>query len=220
MDQAEVVYRVTILTDAESWLHNFLPTLIADLQSRGHSVNVVTAPAEVPEGDFLLCLSSTRLVPSSVLARNRHNLVVHQSDLPRGRGWSPLSWQILEGKDVVPVCLFEAASRVDSGPIYLRDEMHFKGTELVDELRHAQAACAFQMVMQFFDEYPGIIMRGVPQSGDPTYYPRRSPEDNRIDPDKTLREQFNLLRIVDNERYPAYVELYDEVYILKIEKSR
>src|SRR5215207_6931705 len=99
MGQAEVVYRVTILTDAESWLHNFLPTLVADLQSRGHSVSIVTTPAEVPEGDFLLCLSSTRLVPPSVLARSRHNLVVHQSDLPRGRGWSPVSWQILEGKD-------------------------------------------------------------------------------------------------------------------------
>jgi hypothetical protein len=36
--------------------------------------------------------------------------------------------------------------------------------------------------------------------------------------DLTLREQFNLLRVVDNERYPAYFELNGIKYVIKINK--
>ena len=32
---------------------------------------------------------------------NKNNIVVHASDLPKGRGFSPMSWQILEGKNKI-----------------------------------------------------------------------------------------------------------------------
>jgi methionyl-tRNA formyltransferase len=211
-------FAITILTDADSWMRSYLPSLQESLEAVGHTVTLVGLPEEIPEGDFSVFLSSTRVVPQEVLARNRHNLVVHQSDLPKGRGWSPLSWQILEGKDTIPVCLFEASSEVDTGLIYLRSVIRLTGTELVAELREAQALSAFEMVIRFFREYPGILKGGRPQVGDTTYYARRRAIDNRLDPDKSIREQFNLLRIVDNDRYPAYFELGGQTYVLRIEK--
>lgn len=36
---------------------------------------------------------------------------------------------------------------------------------------------------------------------------------------KTIREQFNFLRVVDNERYPVYFELNGMQFVLKIEKG-
>ena len=39
-----------------------------------------------------------------------------------------------------------------------------------------------------------------------------------LDPNKTIVEQFNLLRIVDNDRYPAYFNWLGQDYIMKIEK--
>ena len=33
---------------------------------------------------------------------------------------------------------------------------------------------------------------------------KRTPADSEIDPGKSILEQFNLLRIVDSERYPAF----------------
>ena len=39
------------------------------------------------------------------------------------------------------------------------------------------------------------------------------------DSNKSLKEQFNLLRIVDNINYPAFFELDRHKYILKIEKA-
>ena len=131
---------------------------------------------------------------------NKHNLVVHESALPHGKGWSPLTWQILEGKNEIPITLFEAEESVDSGKIYITDTMHFNGTELVEELRQIQGEYTIKMCVSFVEGYPGITSREKAQSGRSSYFKKREPEDSKLDPDKTIREQFNLLRVVDNER--------------------
>ncbi len=69
---------------------------------------------------------------------NKHNLVIHESDLPKGKGWSPVTWQVLEGKDVIPITLFEAAKNVDAGDIYLQEFIHLDGSELLEEIKHKQ----------------------------------------------------------------------------------
>jgi len=93
------------------------------------------------------------------------------------------------------------------------------GTELIEELRQKQAEYTIKMCVSFVEDYPGIISRGKEQSGRSSYYKKRKPEDSKLDVDKTIREQFNLLHIVDNNRYPAYFELNGMRYILKIEKG-
>ena len=68
---------------------------------------------------LVFILSYFNLIENKFLIRNAHNLVVHESDLPRGRGWSPFFWQILEGKYEIPVVLFEAGKGIDDAGIYL-----------------------------------------------------------------------------------------------------
>lgn len=211
---------VSLLSDADTWLNVHMPPLVAAIEARGHAVTWVHTPAELPEGDVAFYLSCTRLVSPALLARHRHNLVVHQSALPQGRGWSPLAWQILEGRQEVPVSLIEAEPEVDSGVIYLQDTMRFTGSELIDDLRAAQAAMNMRLVLAFLDRFPAIVAEGRPQTGEPSYYPRRRADASRLDPDLTLREQFNVLRIADNDRYPAYFDHGGETYVLRIEKAR
>ena len=52
--------------------------------------------------------------------------------------------------------------------------------------------------------------------GKGSFYRKRTPEDSELDIDKTIREQFNLLRAVDNNRYPAFFKLNGQKYTLKI----
>ena len=59
-----------------------------------------------------------------------------------------------------------------------------------------------------------------PQKGKESFYPKRTAKDSRLDIDKTIKEQFNLLRIADNEEYPAFFEIDNHRYILKIEKAK
>ena len=210
---------ITVLSDKESWINAYLPDLLSALTRMGHAVVWRHNLFHVRKGDIAFYLGCGRVIPPRVLSRNRHNLVVHESTLPQGKGWSPLTWQILEGKNEIPITLFEAEERVDSGRIYLTDVMRFDGTELVEDLRKKQAAYTVRMCLSFVRDYPGIVSRGKDQAGRASYYRRRSPEDSMLDPDKTIREQFNLLRVADNKRYPAYFELDGLRYTLTIDKG-
>jgi len=179
----------------------------------------VHEPKEIPEGELCFILSCSKLVKPEVLKRNRHNLVVHESDLPKGKGWSPMTWQVLEGCAEIPVTLFEAANAVDSGAVYLQDRIRLDGTELVDELRAKQAASTLSLCRAFVDDYPLVLQKARAQHGEESFYQRRKPQDSRLDPDKTIGEQFDLLRVVDNERYPAFFDRNGCRYLIKIEKT-
>jgi methionyl-tRNA formyltransferase len=128
-----------------------------------------------------------------------------------------MTWQVLEGKRKIPICLLEASERVDAGLVYLRSEILLSGTELVADLRKKQASATFQLLRDFLTRYPFSVSEGKVQKGEPSYYPRRKPVDSKIDPNKTIRELFPLLQVVDNERYPAYFELNGKRFLLKIE---
>ena len=51
--------------------------------------------------DINLIFSYFKKIPSKYLKFSKFNLVIHGSDLPYGRGMSPISWQILKGKSKI-----------------------------------------------------------------------------------------------------------------------
>ena len=157
-------------------------------------------------------------MPNSTLEKFAHNLIVYESDLPSGKGWSPLTWQILQGKSDVPVVLFEAVEKVDAGRIYYRGDLLFNGDELLSEMRKSQGNITIELCRRAVNEFNDLNQIGLEQSGEETYFPKRRPPDSRLNSDKTLREQFDLLRVVDNDRYPAFFEINGLRYELKIEK--
>ena len=154
----------------------------------GHVVVWRHNVSQIKKGDIVFYLSCGEIVPDDILSRNKHNLVVHESALPHGKGWSPLTWQILEGKNEIPITLFEAEESLDSGKIYIIERMHFNGTELVEDLRQKQGEYTIKMCVSFVEGYPGIISRGKEQSGRSSYYRKREPDDSKLDLDKTIRE--------------------------------
>ena len=184
--------------------------------SQEHRVVVLPHFDRINSYEIVFLLSCSELIPETELKRNRHNLVVHASRLPKGKGWSPMTWQILEGASHFPVTLFEAVAAVDAGPIYLQREMQFDGTELVDDLRRIMGKAIVALCLEFVNRYPDVLDGARAQTGTESFYPRRRPKDSRIDIDKTLREQINLLRVVDNERYPAFFEWRGRRYRLAV----
>lgn len=213
-------FHVTIATEADSWFNSHVERLEAFCREQGHEVTVTHQAEEIPEGEIAFLLSLGQIVKPAVLERNRHNIVVHASDLPKGKGWSPVTWQVLEGKDTIPLTLFEAAEEIDAGPIYLRGFIRLKGTELVEEIRALQAEGTVSLCMDFVRDYPGVLANAVVQDSEgESFYPRRRPGDSALDPDKTIREQFDLLRVCDRDRYPAYFDLRGQRYLLSIEKG-
>lgn len=210
--------KIALVTSDNSWFLSALQTLQAELIKAHHEVNLVLHAKDIPTGDIAFLLSFQSIVSPDVLQRNQHNLVVHASDLPQGRGWSPWVWQILEGKNIIPVCLLEAESSVDSGVIYLKDHLELEGHELLPEIRKKLTAVIVKLVLEFVAHYPAIIKKGTLQKGEPSFCAKRSKMDSQLNVEKTIKEQFNLLRVVDNEMYPAFFKLQGNCYKLTIEK--
>jgi UDP-2,4-diacetamido-2,4,6-trideoxy-beta-L-altropyranose hydrolase len=208
--------RLTLLSDHSSWLNDDLPQLIEALWVRGHAVRWIHSPADLAPGDVCLLLSCGRLLSPGQMALHSHNLVVHESALPQGQGWSPMTWQILEGVSEIPITLFEATAELDAGPIYLQCSIQLQGTELVDEWRTMQAQATLELCLAWFDSYQEVVAVAKPQYGEASHYRRRRLVDSKLDPERSLAEQFNLLRVVDNQRYPAFFYWRDRPYVLQV----
>ena len=211
--------RITLLSDGGSWLNAFLPDLVQALWQRGHVVRWIHTPSALHLGDVCLLLSCGRLLNAEQLALHRYNLVVHESALPQGQGWSPMTWQILEGASSIPITLFEAVSDLDAGSIYLQQQIMLQGHELVDEWRGLQACATFDLCLTWFDHHQEVVEAAKPQYGEASHYPRRRPADSRLDPELSLAEQFNLLRVVDNQLYPASFRWRGRRFILNLQSD-
>ncbi len=213
-------YDIELVSDEDSWIQPYVEELKGKLRGFGHKVSNFHNFNRQRSYDIAFLLSYSRLVSSDDLKRNRHNLVVHESALPQGKGWSPLTWQILEGKNRIPITLFEANEKVDAGRIYLQRELCFRGDELLEELHEAQGRATIELCEEFVARYPAVLSEARNQEGAESFYPKRTLKDSKIDMEQSLDAQFNLLRTVDNEKYPAYFERGGQKYILKIYKER
>lgn len=209
---------IAICSDANSWINDSIPELLLNLTSAGHSCVWVNNADDLDGGDLCFYLSYGRIVREEKLGKFRNNLVVHASDLPKGRGWSPTSWMILEGKNRIPVTLIEALPEVDSGPIYDQICIDLEHSDLVDEWRMKLSRVTLSLVQDFVRKYPASLEGKRAQQGEPSFYPKRGPLDSQLDVGKPLIEQFNLLRIVDNESYPAFFDAYGSEFVLRVHK--
>jgi len=171
------------------------------------------------EFDIVFMLSYHRIVDKKYLNMHNHNIVIHASDLPQGKGWSPMFWQVLDGKKDIVFTMFEASTNIDDGDIYMKKTLNLIGNELNKELRMLEADIVIDMCLEFIGSYENIVDNKIIQSGKESFYKRRTPNDSVLNVNRTIAEQFNLFRIVDNEEYPAYFEYHGKKYILKIFES-
>jgi methionyl-tRNA formyltransferase len=206
---------ITVLTDKSSWMTEYSEQLIEKLKILGHQSRFIYSRDKLLEGDIAFFLSCFEIIPKKYLSLNKNNIIVHESNLPQGKGWSPMTWQILEGKNDIPITLFEASERVDAGNIYMQDVIRLCGDELIDEWREKLGNKTCEMCIRFIQNYfPAPSSQK--QNGDSSYYRKRMPKDSELNINKSIMEQFNLLRVVDNERYPAFFTYNDRKYIIKI----
>ena len=210
---------VAILTSDRG--HPVVPRLLEwkrEMETAGHDVALAFDKKDLAGGDCLFLVSCAQMVGPADRDKFRATLVLHASDLPRGRGWSPHVWAIVGGASRITLCLLEAREPVDTGPVWLRTEFELEGHELLPEINEKLFAAELELMTRAVNEFDSMIP--VEQSGDEgSYMKKRTPEHSRLDPALSIAEQFDLLRVVDNERYPAFFDHRGHRYVLRIEKS-
>ncbi len=207
--------KIAFLFDkTNDWISKYFPEALKVQQK--FDVCVFYEEEKIRNFDLVFVLGYTKILKGKILSSNKLLLVVHASNLPEGRGFAPVQWQILEGKSNITVCLLEVSNDVDTGNIFDKLILSLNGSELYEEIRQKQAVVTFKLISRFLKRYPNLNFEE--QQGIPTFYRRRTPSDSQLDLDKTIREQFNLLRICNNDDWPAFFEIDGVIYTLKIDK--
>ena len=210
--------KIDILTTYEKhpinpYLHQFKYDLV-----KKHSVTILRSAKEARGGDLLFLISCNEKVSGQVLNNFKHSMVIHASDLPRGRGWSPHVWEIISGAGQITLSLLDAASEVDGGDIYKKVSIEIPRSALWNEINNLLFSAEIELMKFAIENFDNL--EKTPQSGsfEATYYKKRSPADSKIDANKSISEQFNLIRVCDPNRFPAFFEFEGITYKLVLEK--
>lgn len=202
--------KIAILTSSNQWFIPYAKKLEKLIENSQLFYNHI----EIFNFDVVFILSYHKIIDKKFLKQNKHNIVIHASNLPQGKGWAPLFWQVIEGKNAIQFSLFEADEKADNGGIYLQKTLHLDGFELYEELRQKQAKITLELCLEFLQNYKNL--KAKRQKGKESFYPKRSAKDSELDINKSLNEQFNLLRTCSNEEFPAFFYKDGKKFILKI----
>ena len=209
-------YKVTFLLDrTNQWFEKYLEGY--NFKLKRYNFTITKNPKIIKNQDIVFPLNYTKILSEVFLKKNKLTLIVHSSKLPKDKGFAPAQYQILKNKKKIYVSLIKAIKKVDSGPIYLQDYFLLNGTELFDEIRHKQGLAIIKIITKFLVKYPKVKM--INQIGKGNFNRRLYPNNSELDINKSIKSQFNHMRINDNKLYPSFFKHKNCEYILKIYKK-
>lgn len=133
----------------------------------------------------------------------------HMTDLPFGRGGSPLQNLILRGFDHTKLTAHRMTNEIDAGPVYLKSDLSLKGS--AQEIYQRFSHLAAEMVKHLIEN--DIIPS--PQLGKPTYFKRRTPSQSQIPEGLNTKQTYDFIRMLDADGYPrAFLYLGNHQKIL------
>jgi methionyl-tRNA formyltransferase len=184
-----------------------------------HEITLVRRKKDLSGGDVLFLVSCGEIISAEDRGKYRASLVLHASDLPRGRGWNPHIWAIIDGARQITVSLLEVEDKIDSGRIWRQVIVSVPKHLLWDEINQLLFNTEMELIDYAILNFETIRPWQQNDDIEPNYYRLRTPFDSQINPEESIVSQFDLLRICDPQRYPAFFELHGHRYKLILEKT-
>ncbi len=139
-------------------------------------------------------------VPASVFSAYEC-IMFHMTDLPFGRGGSPLQNLIALGLTETHLSALRCVEEMDAGPIYMQLPLSLLGT--AEEILMRAACLIEKMITHILQDQP----EPHPQKGEPVIFHRRKAQDGNIAQLETLEKVFDFIRMLDGAGYPpAFIE--------------
>lgn len=153
--------------------------------------------------DFVFFLHWSWIVPADVVER-WECVCFHMTDVPYGRGGSPLQNLIVRGHRSTRMTALRMEMNVDAGPVYLKRDLSLEGS--AEEVYLRATHLSAQMMLEIIESRP------VPQvqRGEPTIFNRRTPAASKLPAVALLAEVFDFIRMLDADGYPrAFIDYGD-----------
>ena len=123
-------------------------------------------------------------------------VIFHMTDLPYGRGGSPLQNLILRGHRDTVICAIQCIGEVDAGPIYLRRNLSLAGSAQEIFLRASEKI--HEMILEIIESEPNP----EEQLGPSVVFQRRKSEESQLRDLHSLEELYDFIRMLDADGYP------------------
>lgn len=179
--------------------------LVARLAEEYNAVSVTT-PQELKAittetvFDYIVFPHWSYIIPASIYER-QECVLFHMTDLPYGRGGSPLQNLIVRGHERTRLSAIRVGKGLDTGPVYAQADLSLLGT--AREIFMRSARIMYELIVHILDHRP----QPSAQVGEPTVFKRRTPSESDLSDLSNLPEVFNYIRMLDADGYPlAFVE--------------
>lgn len=199
---------IEILIDQKSWIIYMIYSVIKKLI--GNSINIFINSSHRNESDIKdkFLFGYQEIIGDEYLKNGSKWMVIHESNLPDGRGWSPITWSILENKKEIIGTLFEASKKVDDGKILCKTKINTEKITLVDDLRKKQMLLSEKLITFFLFNKD---TEAIDNPKELKYYRRRTGKDSFLN---LSNAQKNLIRVCDNKNYPLWTKIGGKKIVL------
>jgi methionyl-tRNA formyltransferase len=136
---------------------------------------------------------------------SRHECVCfHMTDVPYGRGGSPLQNLIVSGHAETKVTALRMVDEMDAGPVYGKRAMSLEGR--AEDIYLRAGDLCWEMIVWLISNEPVPI----DQKGEVTKFIRRKPEQSVLPDQGDLAQVFDHIRMLDAPTYPlAFIDYGD-----------
>ena len=177
-------------------------------ESTGCKFTLLTKPEELTfdtleklNPRFVFLPHWSHRIPENIF-NNFECVIFHMTDLPYGRGGSPLQNLISRGIYETKITALRCVEEMDAGPVYMKEPFSLYGS--AEEIYLRASKMVESMIVDMLDKFP----EPKEQEGTPTIFKRRKPEDSNIGNIESLQQIFDLIRMLDADGYPnAFVDV-------------
>jgi len=134
---------------------------------------------------------------------DKHRAVVfHMTDLPYGRGGSPLQNLILSGHVSTKLSAIACREALDSGEIYIQRDLRLEGST---QQIYSRAASLMPEMIEYLCQNHPILLQ---QRGRPLMFSGRSAAQSEMPAGLNSEKLYDFIRMLDAEGYPrAFIDL-------------
>lgn len=155
--------------------------------------------------DYIFVPHWSFIIPKEVYERYT-TVIFHMTDLPYGRGGSPLQNLIIRGYNRTKISAILCSPQLDAGDIFCKENLELSGSAIEIFLRASQTI--HTMILRIIKEK----LQTTPQEGDIVEFKRRKPEESNLQVNSfnSLNQLYDFIRMLDAPDYPkAYLDLDD-----------
>jgi methionyl-tRNA formyltransferase len=120
----------------------------------------------------------------------------HMTDVPFGRGGSPLQNLIVRGHRETRLTALRMTEEFDAGPVYMKEPLSLEGG--AEEIYLRAGRLSAKMIQHIVREE----MTPVSQEGKAVNFKRRTPPQSEVTNPASLEELYDFIRMLDADGYP------------------